>query len=117
MTIYEISDICGIDYPRVSQVLKRRGLEPCNAGKFLTRVPLTDDQKKQIAKLASNNISAMEIALKVKAKRGAVYAHLRTNGLPFRVERTMPENKEAVVSGESFTWQWAKSNDAIFCSK
>lgn len=117
LTIYEISEICGIDYPRVSQVIKRRGLEPCNAGKFLTRVPLTDEQKKKIAKLATANTSAMEIANKINAKRGAVYAHLRTNGLPFRLERTMPENKEAVVSGKSFTWQWAKSNDAIFCSR
>lgn len=112
LTLLEISEKADVDYPRVSQVLRRRGLTPSQKGIHCTRVVLTDEQKKMIAKIAHQSLSVKEVAEKVNAKIGTVYAHLNRYKFPYRRERA-EKGEQTIISEGSFSWNWAKSVDSI----
>jgi predicted DNA-binding protein YlxM (UPF0122 family) len=76
---------------------------------------LTAHQIKRINAIASNKLTAREIAEKVRANRDSVYAYMKRNNIEFKLRTMTPGTvKPENFNSKIFTWELAKRLDFAY---
>ena len=77
---------------------------------------LTQTQRNKIHKLASENTTVLEIAVKTRGNRDAIYAYMKRHKLPFKLgkKRLKANEVKDINPGTYFNWQWAAKMDFAF---